>query len=67
MSGLTSGERAVWAHVFVMWWDRGPGHGEIAAREASTAVHVMRSLDRSKLDEDQRAMLDDMLSTGADR
>lgn len=72
---MTSGERAVWAAEFV----RAIGddvHASVCARRASDAVRLLRDEGTTMLARagdsqervtEDRAMLADMLSTGADR
>ncbi len=62
---LTSGERAVWAAEFIAMFPR--TDRDRAARRACDAVRALRAVDRGPLDDDDREMLEDMLSTGADR
>lgn len=64
---MTSGERAVWAAEFVR--ARGMGCAVSRAVEcASDAVYSLQKVQASpKIEADARAMLADMLSTGADR
>lgn len=59
---MTTGEKMVWAAEFV----RNRGSAGIAARKAAAAVIEMREIGRSVgslLTDDERAMLEDMLST----
>jgi hypothetical protein len=63
---VTSGLRMVWAAAF----DRKLAEGvdtEHAVRHARGVVDQLLEVDRRKLDHAARAMLDDMLGTGADR
>lgn len=64
---MTSGERMVWAAEFVrrLANDERVGAAAFGARCAVDCVR--RAADSTILDDDTRAMLDDMLSTGADR
>lgn len=68
---MTSGERAVWAAEFVRAMtglsNDDPGIVEHAARRAHQAVSAARSIDRRKLLDEEREMLDDVLSEGEDR
>lgn len=71
MSGLTSGERAVWAAEFVRALALGRGNIE-ASLDASGAVLMLRGLrgprhGRPSIDLVHGGMVDDMLGTGADR
>jgi len=62
---VTSGERIVWAAEFVAMYPR--TDRERAARRACEAVRALRDVKRESLDDDDRAMVADMLSNGADR
>lgn len=63
---MTTGERMVWAAEFVR--ARGMGCRVSRAVEmASEAVYSMSQETAEPKDADARAMLADMLSTGADR
>lgn len=60
MNGLSSGERTVYGQAFIAAVGEAWSNEE-AARSASAMVARLRAVDRSKLTDDQRAMLDDML------
>lgn len=62
---MTSGERMVWAAEFVASYSR--TDCVRAARRAHEAVIALRTAKGGELSGDESAMLDDMLSTGADR
>jgi hypothetical protein len=61
----------VWAAEFVRAMtgmsDDDPGIVHHAARRACQAVNAARCLDRRRLTDDEREMLDDVLSEGDDR
>lgn len=65
---MTSGERMVWAAEFVRALAADPSNPRGAALSAFRAVNYMvdAKLDR-RLHDDARVMLEDMLSTGANR
>lgn len=67
---MTSGERMVWAAEFVrvMAMPDG-GHGRLTAvRSATSLVMIMRDLKADqRMQPEEHAMLDDMLSNGGDR
>jgi len=63
---MTSGERMVFAAGF----ERGIFEGQRphhAAVNARACVERLRMVDRDKIDDETRAMLDDMLGTGLER
>ena len=62
---MTSGERMVWAAEFVAMYPR--TDAVRATRRACEAVQALKTARTGDLTADERAMLDDMLSTGADR
>lgn len=72
---MTSGERAVWAAVYAAERNLGKSVTDSAKRAAwevknlrTLQVHARSShVPRVNVDDDERAMLDDMLSTGSDR
>lgn len=57
---MTSGERMVWAEAFVMALAEAWSN-EQAAKAGGATVRRLRSVDRSALGDDDRAMFDDML------
>jgi len=57
---MMSGQRAVWAAAFDRHLACSDGPEE-AAYYARKAVEAMSAIDRSRLDDDTRAMLEDML------
>ncbi len=64
---MTSGERMVWAAEFVRALSEEPD-ARVALRRAKVAVVHLNALgDRDDVCGTERAMLDDMLSNGADR
>jgi hypothetical protein len=55
----------VWAAEFIAMFPR--TDRERAARRACDAVRALREVESATLDEDDRAMVDDMRGKGADR
>lgn len=63
---MTSGQRMVWANAYAL--ARFDAYDPTrAARTAGALVRELADIDRSKLDEEALAMLDDVLGDGADR
>lgn len=65
-AGLTSGERAVYAAEFVRALEE-ESDPRRAFMRARVAVEHLRAGRDERIDDRDRAMLEDMLSTGADR
>lgn len=57
---MTRGQQAVWESAFArhLWGGDGP---EEAAYYAGKAVQALHEIDRRKLDDDMRAMLEDVI------
>lgn len=64
---MTSGERMVWAAEFVRRVSVGERSAEAAWGAATVVTILRRAADARTLDDDSRAMLEDMLGTGRDR